>query len=157
MANSSLLVVRAGYSAGVLIANDSSEPTLLRYGFAMAGTACHCKTSTTHRGSTQVLGGMGSRRWLVALQFVPLIVIAAALTFWAEAPYIVTAAVILTLATVGHLVSLEEDYPGNWSNPDADPRHWRLSLLELGLKAAAVVLIFWLMLEYPSLKSYGWR
>ena len=36
--------------------NNSSEPTQLRSGFAVAGKACHCKTSTAPRGSTQVLG-----------------------------------------------------------------------------------------------------
>jgi hypothetical protein len=39
--------------------NNSFKPTQLRYGFAVAEEACHCKAFTTPVGLTQVLAAMG--------------------------------------------------------------------------------------------------
>jgi hypothetical protein len=47
------------------------------------------------------------------------------------------------LAIFGHLITLDDDFPGNWSNPGSNPKILKASLLQLlfevALCAAAVL------------------
>jgi hypothetical protein len=48
-------------------------------------------------------------------------------------------AVLLTgWAFVGHLVTLDDDAPGGWSNPERSSELWRQSLLNLGILLAVL-------------------
>ena len=47
------------------------------------------------------------------------------------------------LVFVGHLVTLDEDAPGGWSNPARSTDLFRRSLLELVAKGAAFGVIAW--------------
>jgi hypothetical protein len=40
------------------------------------------------------------------------------------------------LASLGHFVTLDDDAPGGWSNPDDSTATWKRSLMELGIKFA---------------------
>lgn len=51
---------------------------------------------------------------------------------WLGAP----ALVLSGWAVIGHLVTLDEDAPGEWSNPEGSKKLWYFSLGELALKAA---------------------
>jgi len=42
-------------------------------------------------------------------------------------------------AFFGHLVTIDDDKPGGWSNPGESVEQWRLSLLELLIKLACFV------------------
>lgn len=48
---------------------------------------------------------------------------------------------------IGHLVSLDDDIPGGWSNPDGDVTLWRQSVRELLVKLVVVLgvlaVFFW--------------
>ena len=44
-------------------------------------------------------------------------------------------------AFMGHLVTLDDDAPEGWSNPDSSKAIWRSSLAELGLKFLAFLLL----------------
>jgi len=60
------------------------------------------------------------------------------------------------LIFVGHLVTLDDDMPGEWSNPDGSVSFWRSSKLELLIKflvALAVLII--IILVSPSIKEFG--
>ena len=49
-------------------------------------------------------------------------------------------------AVFGHLVTLDDDLPGGWSNPDGDREIARASLVELGVKVlllTVVLLVVW--------------
>lgn len=43
----------------------------------------------------------------------------------------IPALVLSGWAALGHLITLDDDYPGNWSNPESDKGFWRRSLLAL--------------------------
>ncbi len=47
---------------------------------------------------------------------------------------------------LGHFVTLDDDLPGEWSNPEGSRKIWYLSLGELGLKA--VIFLALLMVVY---------
>ncbi len=58
---------------------------------------------------------------------------------------IVPAFVMAAWAFIGHLVTLDDDSPGGWSNPDGSKAMMRASLRDLSLKAlvfAAVASLF---------------
>ena len=70
-------------------------------------------------------------------------------------PYFIGLLGLLAWATVGHLVTLDDEMPGGWSNPEGSIRIWRLSLAGLVAKAVLLVLLFWLVGQYPQLKEFG--
>jgi hypothetical protein len=59
---------------------------------------------------------------------------------------IVPALVVSAWASIGHLVTLDDDAPGEWSNPAGSRKMWFSSLGELGVKvalfAAALAMFF---------------
>jgi len=52
-------------------------------------------------------------------------------------------------ALIGHFVTLDDDMPGEWSNPEGSKRVWYLSLGELSLKA--VIFLALLIVVYLSI------
>jgi hypothetical protein len=44
------------------------------------------------------------------------------------------ALVISIWVALGHLITLDDDYPGGWSNPEDDKEYWKASLRELAKK-----------------------
>lgn len=40
------------------------------------------------------------------------------------------------LATIGHLVTLDDEMPGGWANPEGSPEAWRNSMVRLIMKGA---------------------
>jgi hypothetical protein len=70
-------------------------------------------------------------------------------------PYVVTFAWISVLACGGHLITLDDDLAGGWSNPDGEKSIVRWSLIELGLKVLFAILVWWLIYQFPGLKEYG--
>ncbi len=64
-----------------------------------------------------------------------------------QAKYIGVPALILSgLVAVGHLVTLDDDALGEWSNPDGSKSIWSHSLMELSIKIlvfiAVVIVIY---------------
>ena len=59
---------------------------------------------------------------------------------------IVPALILTGWASVGHLVTLDDDAPGEWSNPGGSRKVWLSSLRELSVKvalfAAALTMLF---------------
>jgi hypothetical protein len=67
-------------------------------------------------------------------------------------PYIDTLTVFAGLAFVGHLITVDEDMPGGWNNPDGKrPLRWR----GLAVKGALLVLLAACEIALPSLRGYG--
>lgn len=62
----------------------------------------------------------------------------------------IPALVISTWAAMGHLVTLDDDAPGGWSNPDGATQFRYRSLRELALKVAVALLVAWLVVGAPS-------
>jgi hypothetical protein len=70
-------------------------------------------------------------------------------------PYIVGLLGLLAWATVGHLITLDDEMPGEWSNPEGSRRIWRLSVVGLVVKVAIIGVLFLLVGQYPQLKEWG--
>ena len=59
-----------------------------------------------------------------------------------QAKYIGAPALILSgLVVFGHLVTLDDDAPGEWSNPDGSESIWRHSLMELSVKILVFIVV----------------
>lgn len=52
--------------------------------------------------------------------------------------------ILLGWSTLGHFVTLDDDMPGEWSNPEGDKSIWYESLAELAAKAVLFVALAWL-------------
>nr|CAP48577.1 putative integron gene cassette protein [uncultured bacterium] len=92
----------------------------------------------------------------IALQLSFVGIVVAFLTFYLDSPYVVTLWILLGWSTIGQLVTLDDDMPGGWSNPDGDPVAWRRAKAWLALTFACFVLVAWLMYNYPWIRDYGW-
>ena len=49
----------------------------------------------------------------------------------------------LGCASMGHFITLDEELPGGWSNPEGSRKIWYLSVGELLLKLAAFSVLVW--------------
>lgn len=69
---------------------------------------------------------------------------------WIGLPAIVLSA----WAAIGHVVTIDDDAPGGWSNPDGSTQPWRRSLAGLALKVV-VALIAVLVVAVGSMAQHG--
>ena len=99
---------------------------------------------------------MEQSRLLTAIRFGFPVAIAAILTFYFNSPYIITLLIMLGWSSVGQLVTLDDDLPGGWSNPDGDPAVARQAKLWLAATIASFALVFLLMLKFPYIQDYRW-
>jgi len=64
-----------------------------------------------------------------------------------QAKYVAAPALVFSgWAAIGHLLTLDDDAPGEWSNPEGSKPFWRKSMFELILKFlvfASVGIIFY--------------
>ena len=67
--------------------------------------------------------------WLVAIVAIVLM-----LSVFANVSYYWSICALAAWAAVGHLVTLDDDQPGGWSNPESDGSLWRSSLRELAAR-----------------------
>ena len=70
-------------------------------------------------------------------------------------PYIYTAIGISTLVCVGHLITIDDDYPRGCSNLEEKQKVWRSSVSELGLKVVTLLLFVLAAIFVPSLRAFG--
>jgi hypothetical protein len=71
---------------------------------------------------------------------------------FAHVPYIYTVLAFAGLALLGHLVTIDEDLPGGWSNLDGtEPFPWR----ELLAKVAVVAVLCVIVALYPQVRRFG--
>lgn len=72
-------------------------------------------------------------------------------SIWAV-PYLYTAIGFATWALAGQLITIDDDLPGGWSNPDGSvPFPW----LELGITAAVLFALVGLVFFIPALRTLG--
>ena len=48
-------------------------------------------------------------------------------------------------ASFGHFITLDDDMPGEWSNPERSKKIWYSSILELFVKIAVFVMVIFLI------------
>jgi hypothetical protein len=84
-----------------------------------------------------------------------IVVVVIGLSVFADIAYIYTLCGLSIWVAIGHLVTLDDDMPGEWSNPDGNKKQWRSSLLAMSLKFIVVLLFMWLIMAFPGLSKYG--
>jgi hypothetical protein len=77
------------------------------------------------------------------------------LSIFFSVPYIYTIAGLAALVFAGHLITIDDDMPGEWSNPEGSRRIWHRSLLILLVKFLVVVAILALAIVFPKLGELG--
>jgi hypothetical protein len=82
--------------------------------------------------------------------------IAAVLTFYFHSPYIISLLILLGWSSLGQLVTLDDDLPGGWSNPDGDPSSARRAKIWLCSTVATFAAVFWLLYTFPHIQDYRW-
>lgn len=82
-------------------------------------------------------------------------VIAGSLSSVFAVPYVITLLGLSAWAVLGHLITLDDDMPGEWSNPEGSRRLWHLSLLGLAIKVVVVIGLFMLIAWFPQLREFG--
>ena len=100
---------------------------------------------------------MKESRWpWIALYLAFVGAVVAFLTFYLGSPYVVTLWILLGWSSLGQLVTLDDDMPGGWSNPESDPAIWRQAKIWLASTFSCFLLVSWLMYNYPSVQDYSW-
>ena len=97
---------------------------------------------------------MNFGKWLIG--FVALVsLVAMTLSWFLGVPYYYTLLGFLGWIVAGHLVTIDDEEPGGWSNPEGSERIWHSSLLELGAKAALLTVAALLLVFFPVLHKFG--
>ena len=77
------------------------------------------------------------------------------LSLVANVAYIYTMLGLSAWIAFGHLVTLDDDMPGEWSNPEGDKKLWHSSLVILAIKFAVLMALFIAVFTFPVLKTIG--
>lgn len=77
------------------------------------------------------------------------------LSYFGGIAYIYSLVGISALVFVGHLITLDEDLRGGWSNPDDERSIAYGSLIELAVKFAVLALLVFLIFQYPEVLEWG--
>lgn len=77
------------------------------------------------------------------------------LSMFAGVAYIYTLCGLTAWMAFGHLITLDDDMPGEWSNPEGDKKLWHSSLAIMAVKFLLFVALLVVVLSFPSLAKYG--
>ncbi len=72
-----------------------------------------------------------------------------------ELSFAVSFAFVTILIFLGHLVTLDEDLKGGWSNPEGNTRIRNTSLIELAAKLIFSIVVWYVVITFPELSMYG--
>lgn len=82
-------------------------------------------------------------------------VIVISLSVFFGVPYFYSVLTISGLVFGGHLVTLDDDSPGGWSNQNNSKQFWRESLFELLIKLVILLALFAILFAFPDIGKYG--
>lgn len=77
------------------------------------------------------------------------------LSIFAGVAYIYTLCGLTAWMVFGHLITLDDDMPGGWSNPEGDKKLWHSSLAIMAVKLLVFATLVVVALSFPSLAKYG--
>lgn len=77
------------------------------------------------------------------------------LSLFADIAYVYTLCGLAGLIAFGHLITLDDDMPGEWSNPEKSKALWHMSLAILAAKFLVFMGILVLILSFPAIARYG--
>jgi hypothetical protein len=84
-----------------------------------------------------------------------IIAVTIGLSEFADVPYIYTLCGFAAWVAFGHLITVDDDMPGEWSNLEGDKNIWRSSLVTLLFKFLVFVILVVLVLSFPTLAKFG--
>ncbi|USD19850.1 hypothetical protein MJO52_12235 [Microbulbifer variabilis] len=84
-----------------------------------------------------------------------ILVVVIGLSIFAGVAYIYTLCGLSVWAVIGHLVTLDDDMPGEWSNMEGSPEVWRRSRVELLIKSLVMFALLVITMAFPGLGEYG--
>jgi NADH:ubiquinone oxidoreductase subunit 6 (subunit J) len=84
-----------------------------------------------------------------------IVVVLISLSAFASVPYIYSACAFSVWAAIGHLVTLDDDMPGEWSNMEGSSEVWRKSCIQLAVKLGVMLALITVTMAYPELRKYG--
>ena len=77
------------------------------------------------------------------------------LSLIANVPYIYSILGFSIWIFAGHFVTLDDEAPGGYSNPDNSKEIWLSSQKELAVKFLVLVFLLTIIFIFPSIKEYG--
>lgn len=86
-----------------------------------------------------------------------IVAVAVGLSVWFGVPYAYTLMGFAVWVFVGHLITLDDEAPGGFGNPDESQSEWHGSLRELGIKALILLAMVMAIVIFPVLKELGAR
>ncbi|MCB1633551.1 MAG: hypothetical protein KDI37_17770 [Xanthomonadales bacterium] len=99
--------------------------------------------------------GMGLQLARLALSVFGVVAIARLLSWLWQVPYATTALGLSALVLLGHVLTLDDDMPGGWCNPEGQAGIWRTSLMLLAAKFVWLGALITVIVQYPGIKAYG--
>lgn len=96
---------------------------------------------------------MGQKSAIYSTLFI--VVVTIGLSIFIGVAYIYTLCGMSALIAFGHLITLDDDMPGEWNNPEGDKKLWHSSLAVLSVKFLVFFAVLVAVLSYPSLAKYG--
>jgi len=69
--------------------------------------------------------------------------------------YIYTILGFSVWAFVGHLVTFDDELPGEWGNPEGSEKIWQSAKIQLLIKFMVCAVLAGLALSFPVLSEYG--
>ena len=96
---------------------------------------------------------MSYKNAMYSTLFIVTVVIGLSMLF--DVAYIYTLCGLVAWIAFGHLITLDDDMPGEWSNPEGDKKLWRSSLVILAVKFLVFVVLVAIAISFPSLAKLG--
>ena len=96
---------------------------------------------------------MSHKNILYSTLFIAVITIG--LSVFAGVAYIYTLCGLSAWIAFGHLVTIDDDMPGEWSNPEGSKELWHGSLFVVSTKFVVFFVLLVVVMSFPSLAKYG--
>jgi hypothetical protein len=97
---------------------------------------------------------MNFGKWLIGF-LIAAILVSLCLSWLFGVPCFYTLLGFLVWLFAGHLITVDDEEPGGWSNPEGSRKIWNSSLFELAAKAAVLVVAVLLLVLIPALHEVG--
>ena len=77
------------------------------------------------------------------------------LSVLANVAYVYTLCGFAAWVVFGHLITIDDDMPGEWSNPEGDKKLWHSSVVIVFVKFMVFALLVVTVFLFPSLAKFG--
>jgi len=89
------------------------------------------------------------------ISFVFIFAVMLGMSIFLNVAYIYTLCALSGWVAIGHLVTLDDDMPEGWSNPEGSAEFWNKSKIACVVKFFVFISLVILVIAFPSLGNYG--